>query len=312
MLRQQLRNIDVIIVNWNSGDDLGHCLQSLAADPEVALIVARTIVVDNGSTDGSDSCASPYALLDRAGRNLGFAAAANRGAAHGTAPYLLFLNPDTLVRPGALAAGLDAFARPDAPAIGIVGLRLVDQTGRTTRTCSTFPVPLAFCARAVGLDLMPGFAMFSPFMRAWSHDQSAVVDQVMGACFLMPRALFERLGGFDERFFLYYEDVDLAWRARELGWRSWYEIGGTVAHRGGGSSRQIPARRLAYSLSSRLRFARKHFSSAGWLLILSVTFLIEPWSRLVGAFWRSGPSGAFAVIGGYALLFRPPRSDVVR
>jgi N-acetylglucosaminyl-diphospho-decaprenol L-rhamnosyltransferase len=310
MPQQQIGIIDIIIVNWNSGDDLRHCLQSLAADPEAALI-ARIIVVDNGSADGSEAAAAaaPTAVLDRARRNLGFAAAANRGAAQGTAPYVMFLNPDTLVHAGALAAGLRALMHPDiSEEIGIVGLRLVDQAGNTSRTCSPFPTPLAFCARALGIDFLPGFAAFSPFLRDWPHDRSRIVDQVMGACFLMPRALFERLGGFDERFFLYYEDVDLAWRARAEGWHSWYETGGTVTHQGGGSSRRIPARRLYYSLSSRLRFARKHFSRAGWLAVLAMTLLVEPWSRLAIALWRSGPRGVLAVIGGYALLWRDLRS----
>ena len=305
---QQLGVIDIIIVNWNSGEDLRHCLQSLADDPEAALI-ARVIVVDNGSADGSDAAAGPPATLDRAGANLGFAVAANRGAAQGTAPYLMFLNPDTRVHPGALAAGLRAFESADIPdPIGIVGLRLVDQAGNTSRTCSRLPTPLAFCVRAFGIDLLPGFAPFSPFLRDWPHDRSRIVDQVMGACFLVSRALFERLGGFDERFFLYYEDVDLAWRVRDAGLRSWYETGGTVTHRGGGSSRQIPARRLYYSLSNRLRFARKHFGPAGRLTVLTATLLVEPWSRLAMAVWRSGPRGALAVIGGYALLWRHLRS----
>ncbi|HVJ51590.1 MAG TPA: glycosyltransferase family 2 protein [Aliidongia sp.] len=299
--------LDIILVNWNSGDDLRSCVRSLARSEERALI-AQVIIVDNDSIDGSagDMHAAGLPLeLDRAGNNLGFAAAANRGAARGQAPYLLFLNPDTEVSSGALGAGLRALTRPDiSDRIGIVGLQLIDQAGNTSRSCSPLPTPLAFCARAFGIDRLPGFAALSPFMRAWPHDRSRIVEQVMGACFLIPRPLFESLGGFDERFFVYYEDVDLALRARQAGWLSWYETGGQVIHRGGGSSRRIPARRLFYSLSSRLRFARKHFSRSGQLLVTLATFAVEPWSRLVLALCRSGPSGASAVIGGYALLCR--------
>lgn len=126
----------------------------------------------------------------------------------------------------------------------------------------------------------------------------------MGACFLMPRALFTALGGFDERFFLYYEDVDLARRALDAGHVSWYETSGAATHQGGGSSRRIPARRLYYSLSSRLSYAAKHFDLSGRLAVLAATLLIEPWSRLVIGLWRAGPKGALAVLGGYGLLWR--------
>ena len=313
MALQQSGIVDVTIVNWNSGDDLRCCLESLAVETEAALIAGVTIV-DNGSIDGSDAVPVPQVLrdrtrIDRAGRNLGFGAAANRGVKQGLAPYLLFLNPDAALHPGALAAGLRAFRQPDISSpIGIVGLRLVDRAGTTSRTCSPLPTPLAFCVRAFGIDLLPGFAAFSPFLRSWPHDRSQIVAQVMGACFLMPRALFSTLDGFDERFFLYYEDVDLARRARAAGHVSWYEIGGAAMHRGGGSSRQIPALRLAYSLSSRLTYAEKHFSLGGRLAVLAATLLIEPWTRLAIGLRRSGLPGAHAVLGGYRLLWRQLRS----
>ena len=295
--------IDVVIVNWNSGSDLACCLESLARDSGAGL-VARIIVVDNGSGDGSAVRPEDFTLplvIDRASRNLGFAAAGNRGAAQGDASNILFLNPDTLVHDGALAAALGGFS----PGIGLVGLRQLDSGGRIRRSCSRFPTPLAFWLRAFGLDRLPFWAESAPFMVDWPHDQSRRVDQLMGACLLLRRDLFTRLGGFDERFFLYYEDVDLALRACRTGAASWFEVRGTITHQGGSSSRRVPARRLCLSLASRLAYARKHFSAFGFISVVLCTVLIEPWARLGFAACRHGPAAALDVIAGYALLLRP-------
>jgi hypothetical protein len=292
--------IDVVIVNWNSGEDLARCLASLGRS-ENAGLVARVIVVDNGSSDGSAMVAAALPLVvDRVGCNLGFAAAGNRGAAQGEAPYILFLNPDTELHEGALAAALRAFG----PEIGMVGLRQIDPIGRPRFSCSRFPTPLAFWMRAFGLDRLDSLAGYAPFMQDWRHDQSRPVDQLMGAFLLVPRALFRALDGFDERFFLYYEDVDLAVRAARQGRRSWFEAGATITHRGGGSSRRVPARRLSLSLASRLAYARKHFTTLGFLSVVVCTLLVEPWTRLGFAILRHGPAAAGAVIAGYAMLLR--------
>jgi N-acetylglucosaminyl-diphospho-decaprenol L-rhamnosyltransferase len=116
--------IDVVIVNWNSGADLSRCLDSLAAAADACLI-RQAVVVDNASSDDSlEQPSRPLPLMiDHARSNLGFARACNRGAAAGTAPFLLFLNPDTEIAPGALGAALAAFEREtrEGP-IGIVGV----------------------------------------------------------------------------------------------------------------------------------------------------------------------------------------------
>jgi GT2 family glycosyltransferase len=299
-------SLDVVVVNWNSGADLSRCLASLAAAAEIRRICG-VVVVDNGSSDDSlDEL--PRALpitIDRAGSNLGFARACNRGAAAGTAPLLLFLNPDTEIVPGALGAALAAFERRTmAGPIGIVGVQLVDESGRIVRSCSRFPTPLAFLARAVAIDRLPWGRRLGPFMTDWPHHESRVVDQVMGAFLMIRRSLFERLGGFDERFPLYYEDLDLALRALRAGFVSWFEASAMVMHRGGGSSSSIPAERLGLSLFGRWRYARKHFGSFAQGIVLVAMLGIEPWTRLADAVmsgsWRAGRN----VIVGYRILAR--------
>lgn len=296
--------VDIVIVNWNAADHLKACLESLAAQSERTYI--RTItIVDNGSTEGDlEGCipANLPAKIDRAHTNLGFACGANRGARLGDAPYILFLNPDARLVPGALKAALAAFGR--CATIGIVGLRLLDEQGNVARTCSRFPSARAFAARSLGLDRLRRFQRLKPFMEDWPHTESGIVDQVMGACLMLPRALFDALGGFDERFFMYYEDVDLAKRAQLARRTSWFEATGAAHHVGGGSSGSIPGRRLFYILASRLAYGRKHFSYPKFMMVLFATLAFEPWSRLGRGLRLRGAAGAATVATGYGLLLR--------
>jgi GT2 family glycosyltransferase len=121
---------------------------------------------------------------------------------------------------------------------------------------------------------------------------------------LVPRDLFTALAGFDERFFLYYEDVDFALRAWRRGQRSWYETSATVTHIGGGSSRRVPAQRLCLSLISRLAYARKHFTRTGFLSVALCTLLVEPWTRLAFAAFGWSTASTRDVATAYALLLR--------
>ena len=296
--------IDVVIINWNSGDHLKSCLDALSACRGTALI-RSVIVVDNNSHDDSldiEISSELRVRIHRADQNLGFGRACNHGARLGDAEILLFLNPDARIHPGALGAGMTALR--DHPEIGIVGLRLVDRTGNSQKSCSNFPTAVTFLARALALDRLPGLGRFRPFLPESECTGSRVVDQVMGACWFMPRQLFQELGGFDERFFMYYEDTDLALRSMQVGKGSWFEKSGEVEHIGGGSSRAIPERRLFYFLRSRLLFARKHFSHRDYLVVLFATLAIEPWTRLILAGWRQGFDGLRAVVAGYRLLWR--------
>ncbi|HEV2676087.1 MAG TPA: glycosyltransferase family 2 protein [Aliidongia sp.] len=303
MVIQSAGMIDVIIVNWNSGRHLADCLAALARNNGKGLIKS-TIVVDNASSDDSlavETSPDLPLVVDRVDENLGFGRGCNRGAALGDADFLLFLNPDARVRPGALEAGLSALQ--NRRATGIVGLKLVDHAGETQESCSTFPTASAVLARALALDRLPWLSRFRAFLPKAACIESRAVDQVMGACWFMPRPLFQALGGFDERFFMYYEDADLALRAMQAGRGSWFEISGEVEHIGGGSSGAIPAKRLFYFLQSRFIFAKKHFGYGQYIVVLFATLAIEPWSRLVLAGWRQGSSGFRSVIAGYRLLW---------
>lgn len=280
--------IDIVVVNWNAGAHLSECVSSVASFEGGC--VASLVVVDNGSSDGSDSLieAMPLVNLVRAGENLGFGKACNLGARHGSAEFLLFLNPDTRLFRDTLAESL-IFMRSDAARdVGICGVQLLDEGGRVGRSCSRFPTPRTILARATGLDRL--FPSWGSRMSQWDHLTSRRVDQVIGAYFLIRRSLFEAHGGFDERFFVYYEEVDLARRCADAGAQSCYIATAQAFHAGGGTSHQVKAHRLFYSLRSRLQYAQKHFSARGLFAVLIATWLLEPFARGIRALvnWEVG------------------------
>jgi N-acetylglucosaminyl-diphospho-decaprenol L-rhamnosyltransferase len=294
--------IDIVLVNWNSGDQLAAALRSIAAHGDG--LVASVVVVDNGSTDGSADLTVPglpLAIL-KTGQNLGFGAACNLGAARGTAPFLLFLNPDAELKPGTLA-GAVAHLEAD-PAVGAVGVQLVDEGGGIHRHCARFPTWRAFVGQSLGLFRL-GRGYFKPIpLLEFDHRSSRQVDHVMGAFYCMRRALFEQLGGFDEAFFLYMEDLDLSKRIVDSGHRIDYRADLVAFHKQGGTSEQIKARRLAYILSSNIIYAWKHRPWGEAVAVSLVTLVGEPVSLIARFAVQGRLSDSWAAMRGFGMLYR--------
>ncbi|WP_081328663.1 glycosyltransferase family 2 protein [Neomoorella thermoacetica] len=331
-------SVDIIIVNWNAGQQLRECLESILAVDTRGININNVLVIDNASSDGSFDALEDLILpsrnennrgftfackqgdnnnrvivtdntleeaatkrtkrsedvvlsltLIRNNINRGFAAACNQGAAESKADYLLFLNPDTRLFENSLTVPVAFMERPENQHIGIVGIQLVDDYGQISRTCARFPQPGHFFSKMLGLDRLFPRVFPSHFMNEWDHSDSRMVDQVMGAFFLVRRHLFEMLNGFDERFFVYFEEVDFSLRARQLGWSSFYLAEAQAYHKGGGTSKQIKAKRLFYSLRSRILYGYKHFSWTAATLLMLGTLVLEPIARVVlGIAHRSG------------------------
>ncbi len=299
--------VSIIIVNWNSGGQLGACVTSIEATANDAYRIERIVVVDNASKDGSADGIEKRDLrvcVIRNPANRGFAAACNQGANGSEADYLLFLNPDTRLFVDSIARPLAFMERPENGQIGIAGVQLVDEDGRVSRTCARLPTPGRFFAKMLGLDRALPDVFPSHFMTEWDHRGNRVVDQVIGAFFLVRRSMFDRLGGFDERFFVYFEEVDLSARARALGYDTFYLGDVQAYHRGGGVSEQVKGHRLFYSLQSRILYLYKHF---GWWSATGVTvatLVVEPVARLSVALARGSIEEFRATLKGYALLLR--------
>lgn len=278
------KTLSIVIVNWNSGDLLAQCLRSLKSrcaemQPDHAL--SAVVVVDNASTDGSDRVDAALELpltLIRNRANQGFAAACNQGAAAADADVVLFLNPDTRLHPGALIEPLKCLSQTEHAKTGIFGIAMVDDSGQVTPSCARFPRAWHFACQALGLDRK--WPRLGAYMRECDYTVSGPVDQVIGAFFMIRSDLFRSLGGFDERFFVYFEEVDLALRARQAGWRSFYLAHANAYHKGGGTSNAVKDIRLFYSLRSRLLYGQKHYSMAEQLLLWAATFVLEPMGRV--------------------------------
>jgi GT2 family glycosyltransferase len=294
-------------VNWNSGPQLARCLRSIVRAGKSMFELSCVVVVDNASTDqsleGLDEPSLPLRVI-RNVENIGFAAACNLGveAIGDASEYLLFLNPDTRLFDNSLNAPLGFMADPRRRRVGICGIRLRDSKGKVARSCARFPQPIMFFFAMFGLDRI--WPHLGQFMREWDHSITREVDQVIGAFFLVRRELFESIGGFDTRFFVYLEDVDFSLRARRIGWISYYLAEADAFHKGGGTSEQIKARRLFYSLRSRLLYAAKHFSKSQALMLAAATLLVEPVTRLVFALSRGSVSSAGHTLAAYAMLYR--------
>ena len=141
-------------------------------------------------------------------------------------------------------------------------------------------------------------------MSDWAHDETCTVDHVIGAFYVIRRSLFESLEGFDERFFVYLEDLDLSLRARQAGWRSVYLTDAQAFHAGGGTSAQDKSARLFYALRSRLLYGFKHFSPAAAWGLLIITIAAEPWIRLIFASFRGAWCDVGYTLRAYVLLIK--------
>lgn len=308
-----LPSLEVVVVNWNSGRLLRDCLASVCAVHDPRFELCRIIVVDNASSDGSAEGLErldPRVEVLRSCRNLGFAAACNRGAAGSTADVLLFLNPDTRVTADALARPVQCLAARSSRHIGIAGVRLVDDEGTTSRSCARFPTPAMFTRLMLGLDRLSPERWPSHFMREWDHRDTRQVDHVCGAFYVVRRQVFQSLGGFDERFFLYLEDLDFSRRAALHGWPTMFFADAVVYHYGGGASQAVRGRRLGDALHSRILYGYKHFPWRSATALALGTLCVEPLIRMADALGRLDRRDMAAVLVGWARLWRRVLGDL--
>ena len=304
-------SLSIIIVNWNAGQLLQDCVSSIGRARINGFVLLEVIIVDNGSTDGSINGVellgvSVTIILNE--DNRGFAAACNQGAAEASGNYLLFLNPDMRLFENSLVVPMAYMQRPENTDVGVVGIQLVDENARVARSCSRFPSLGIFLAQSLGINRLPRLRHLTQSMAEWAHDDTRYVDQVIGAFFLVRSSIFESLDGFDQRFFVYFEEVDLSYRAFQLGFSSVYLAEVQAFHAGGGTSNQVKAHRLFYSLRSRLLYGFKHFTPLqAWLLLL-ITLILEPCSRVLFALAKGAWRDARHTLQGYWMLLRDMRN----
>jgi hypothetical protein len=252
-----MAELTIIVVNWNTRDLLGDCLASI--DATAAGVDAEVVVVDNASSDGSPAMVRerfPQVQLIANAENTGFAFANNQAAHRSRAEYLLLLNSDARLQPGAVQALLAAAA--PQPRVGAVGaqLRNVDDTFQASH--AAFPTLASEFLTLSGL----GRVLHGQWYPSYGPDEqrgARAVEWVSGACLLVRRAAFEAVGGFDEGYFVYAEEMDLCYRLRRAGWEVRYQPAARVVHVGGATSRRDWARFERHLYQGRVRFFRKHY-----------------------------------------------------
>ena len=249
-----MASVDVVVVSYNSSRELRSCLGPLAGHPGV-----RLIAVDNASSDGSLNAIADLPVEQIAlERNGGFGHGCNVGWRHAEAPYVLFLNPDARIEPDSverLAAVLE-----ETPGAGAVAPRITEADGTLDYSLRRFPRLRSTFARALFLHrLFPTATWTDELVRdPASYSERGSPEWVSGACVLVRRSVLEELGGFDEGFFMYCEDIDLCRRIWDAGHDLLYEPAATVSHTGGGSAPR--ASLLPVLAASRLHYAEKHWS----------------------------------------------------
>jgi N-acetylglucosaminyl-diphospho-decaprenol L-rhamnosyltransferase len=283
-------DLGIVIVNYNVRDLLRDCLASvLDSRGDLAFEVC---VVDNDSHDGSADMVEaefPQVQLIRtenrgyaAGNNLGLRAFGfGDGACSGTAAtrFALLLNADTVLPPSALADMLGFMeAKPKA---GVAGPRLVREDGSLDKACRrSFPTPEVAAYRLSGLSrLFPRSQRFGRYNLTYlPPDVTTEVDSVVGAFMLIRGAVLEEIGLLDEQYFMYAEDLDFCYRAKQRGWQVWYNAGVTVLHYKGQSSRQRSTFANVQFYRTMRLFHDKHFKDqtnflANWLIYAAIGFM---------------------------------------
>jgi GT2 family glycosyltransferase len=257
--------LSVVIVAHESRPHLAGCLGAVYAQAGAPPL--EVVVVDNASTDGGAALVRrefPQASVVPAPRNLGFAGGANLGIRHTKGDAVLLLNPDAVLQPGALRR-LTAFleATPDA---GLAAPRLLDPDGALQLSCRSFPGRWTAVAHRYALltRLAPGNRETRRYLLTdWDHASVRAVDWVSGACVMARRAALDQVGGLDEGFFLFAEDVDLCKRVWAAGWKVYYVPDAAAVHHVGISARRDSARLILARHRSMLRYHHKHFRARG-------------------------------------------------
>ncbi len=261
-------DLAVIIVSWNVRDYLADCLRSVFADLDRCQLGGEVWVVDNNSTDGTQELLRnvfPNTHLISNSDNPGFGAANNQGmsaaaAADNQGPrYFLLLNPDTLIRPGALGHLVSSMdAKPEA---GLVGPRLIYADGRFQQSAFRFPglAQLTFDLYPFPARLYESRLNGRYTRRHYKPSANPFpVDHTLGAAMMVRSDVAEATGGFDESFHMYCEEIDWCWRIRSAGWEIYSVPKAEIVHFGGVSTKQIQARSIINLWRSRAYLYHRH------------------------------------------------------
>jgi N-acetylglucosaminyl-diphospho-decaprenol L-rhamnosyltransferase len=249
----------IAIVSYNSQELLRPCLTSLESEP-----YEKVTVVDNASSDNSAEMVRldfPWVNLIISKKNDGYGAAANLAIASCLSKYVLLLNCDTVLQPGALQALTEYL--DEHPKVAVLGPQLVNPDSTPQTSCFEFPTPLQTLLRETSLSgfIQPSSKLHSAELSDEASHVAQEVPWVLGAALAIRRVAFESVGGFDESFFMYFEEVDLCYRLKQAGWQTHFVPEALVMHVGGASTKRHRAAMLQQLYKSLCHFYQQHYSS---------------------------------------------------
>jgi hypothetical protein len=250
--------LSVVIASWNTKGLLAECLTSLYADLAASDIHAHEVlIVDNASTDGTCQMVRdkfPQTTLIENAKNVGFAKANNQAIRQSTGAYVLLLNPDTVVLPGAMAT-LIQFLETH-PQAGAVGPRVLNPDGSLQESCHPLPTLSRELWRLFHLDTLRPYAQYP--MRSWDVNTERRVDALLGACMLIRRNVLAQTGLLDEDYFMYSEEVDLCSRIGKANWGLHWAPQAQIVHYGGQSTQQVAASMFLRLYQGKVIYFRKN------------------------------------------------------
>ena len=300
MNRPAATEASIVIVSFNTRELLRSCLKSVRV--AIGPRAIQTIVVDNASRDGSADMVEaefPWVRLIRSATNLGFAAANNVGFGIAAGRYIVLLNPDAEIAGDALSRAIENMDQ--RPEVGLAGGRLINRGGADEPSARRFPSIVNEVLVISGLaSRFAKSRIFGRFDRTWADPaQAAAVDWVPGAFAIIRGDALRAVGPFDERFFLYYEEVDLCRRLKACGWQIWYWPDVVVRHLGGESSKTVEnaeisssgAQLVLWRMRSALLYYRKHHGRFGAWLLARVEIAWHELRRLKAGSLRPTPVG---------------------
>jgi GT2 family glycosyltransferase len=270
-------SVAIGIISWNTRDLLQECLRSIMAEGP-----GEVVVVDNASSDGSPDMVRrdfPSVRLQANTHNPGFGAASNQAFELTTAPYLLLLNADTRILPGALPAIAEYLDRH--PKVAVLGPRLIHPDGRLQSSCSAFPHPLVPLVKSKRLTRL---IRRVPLLRdwvldTWAHDRPRRVPWVVGAALAIRREAFRAVKGFDEKIRMYFEEPDLCLRLLRAGWQTHFAPVTDIVHVEGASTQQRRHDMLWEWAVSYRYYIERHFSGSPLALAMFRFGMRVRWAR---------------------------------
>ncbi len=254
--------LSIIIVNYNVRFFLEQCLHSVSK--AIHGLEAEVWVVDNASTDGSLDYLKPlfpWVHFIPNQENTGYAKANNQALTQCRGQYILFLNPDTLVAEDCFRLCLDFIKAQPSP--GAMGIRMLDGSGKfLPESKRAFPSPVSALYKLTGLSaLFPRSPIFNRYsLGHLSQYQNHEVDVLAGAFMLFPKTVLDQVGSFDQRFFMYGEDIDLSYRVQKAGFKNYYFAGSSIIHFKGESTRKGSLNYVLLFYNAMRLFVQKNYS----------------------------------------------------